>query len=101
MLNNFESMLLGNMQPEDGKIESNKLKKVSDKHCKGVYKFKTHVYKTLDECINESNFSFNAYLKGQSKQTKKHYSKANQHDNAPIVFLKLIRPDERKKNLGF
>ena len=54
------------------------------------------MYKTLDEYISESYFSFNPYLKVQSKRTKKHYSQAYQHDNALIVFLKLIIPVEKK-----
>ena len=70
-LNNFESVLLENFQPEDGKIESCKRKKCSGKHRKGVYKSKTHAYKTLDNSINKYYFSFNAYLKGQSKKTNK------------------------------
>ena len=70
--------------------------KGSGKRRKGVYKSKIHVYKTLDECITKSSFSFIAYLKGQSKQTNKHYSKLDQHNNAPIVFLELIRSDGEK-----
>ena len=78
------------------KLKATSEKKGSGKRHKGAYESKIHVYKTLDECIKKSYFSFNAYLKGQSKQTKKHYPKADQHDNAPIVFLELIRPDEKK-----
>ena len=71
-------------------------KKSSGKRYKSVHTSKIHVYKTLDKCINKYYFSFNAHLKSQSQRTKKHYSKVDQ-DNAPILFLKLIRPD-RKKN---
>ena len=70
-LNNFKNMLLDDL-PKDGKIDDdNEWKTGPGKRRKGAYKSKKHVFNTLDECINESYFSFNAHLKGQSLKNKK------------------------------
>ena len=71
------------------------IEKGSGKCRKSIYKSKFHVYKNIDKYINTSCFSVNPHLKSQYQQTKKHYSKVDQ-DNAPIVFLELIRPDGKK-----
>ena len=90
-------MSLDNL-PKDGEIGDDEWKIGSGKCCKGAYKTKKHIFNTLDECINESYFRLSAHLKGHIK--KKYYSKVQQEDNAPIVFLELIRPDG-KKALGY
>ena len=68
-LNNFDKLLLDDL-PEDGKINNDEWKSGPGKHHKGAYKTKTHIFKTLDKCINKYYFSVNAHLKGQSQWRK-------------------------------
>ena len=77
-LNNFENMLLNNLRPKYGEIESDEWKKDSGERRKGVYKSKTHVYKTLDMCINKYILVLMlAWKSSLNKQTKNSIQKWN------------------------